>query len=208
MAIGRRIPTALGSRAAPAPRSAGRTSAGELDALTLARARKGDAHAFRDLVLAYEGRVFGLVGRILGSSRRAHVEDVAQETFVKVHRGLSSFDPRGSARLSTWILTIATRTAVDLVRREKVTVALPEGLPSEQDIEATAAARVEAHQVERALAKLSPEHRAILALRAFHDLDYSEIAEALDLSVGTVKSRLARARTALRAAVEGDTHAS
>lgn len=193
-----------GARPSQASSSAAK-SAPELDPVTLARARRGSASAFRALVALYEGRVFALVARVLGARRRAHIEDTAQETFVKIHRGLRAFDPRGPARLSTWILTIATRTAVDVVRREKLeVVALPEGLPSDTDIEARTALRERAFRVEAALAELTPEHRAILALRAFHDLDYPEIADALGLNVGTVKSRLARARVALRAAMDGE----
>lgn len=168
----------------------------ELDELSLARAQRGDPQAFRRLVEVYQDRVFAAVGRI---AARHAVEDIAQETFLKVHGALPSFDRAGTARLSTWIITIAARTALDQLRREKRWLRVPSG-------SATTSSRGEARalmrQVDAAMAHLSPEHRAVLVLRAYHDLDYDEIALALGLTEGTVKSRLARARAALRRALE------
>ncbi|MGE3547821.1 MAG: sigma factor, partial [Kofleriaceae bacterium] len=85
----------------------------ELDAVTLRRAVTGDDAACRALVELYQTRVFALVSRMLPGRGRATVEDAAQETFLQVFRQLARFDPKGSARLSTWILTIAARRAID-----------------------------------------------------------------------------------------------
>lgn len=170
-----------------------------LDAVTLARAQRGDRHAFRQLVERYQGPVYGLLSRML-VGRRAEVEELAQETFLRVHQALPNFDPRGPARLSTWILTIATRLAIDLLRRPRLAPPPLEGAPV--DPEAAVAARVLEVRLQRAMAELPDEARAVLVLRAYHDLDYPEIAQALGLELGTVKSRLARARAALSAVME------
>src|SRR5215831_16089459 len=86
----------------------------ELDDLTLARAQRGDEPACRTLVERYQRPVFALLGRMCGHAR---VEDLAQETFLRVFRALPRFDRSGPARLSTWILTVATRLALDELRR-------------------------------------------------------------------------------------------
>ena len=169
----------------------------ELDDLTLQRARRGDARAFRALVEMYQRRVFALVGRMLGRGRASLVEDLAQETFLRVFRALPAFAPEGPARLSTWILTIAARLALDeLARRRPVVLAQEPSAPP--DAEARALGRA----IERAVAALPPDFRAVFLLREYHDLDYDEIARALEIDLGTVKSRLSRARSQLRAALQ------
>jgi RNA polymerase sigma-70 factor, ECF subfamily len=132
------------------------------------------------------------------------VDDVAQEAFIRVIRGIHRFDPAGPARLSTWVVTVATRTCLNALRGRGPEVSLdreaagpdPGATPEQMVLE-----RERGHRIEAAMAKLPPEMRAVLVLRAYHDLDYPEIAAALDLEVGTVKSRLSRARTALREAL-------
>ena len=178
----------------------------ELDDITLARARRGEPDAQARLVRAYQHPVYALLSRMRpGPPDR--VDDLAQDTFVKVLRSLATFSPNGPARLSTWILTIATRTAIDAHRRSaKQVVALPDDLPepaADEGPEGWTEAKWLKARVERAMAALDEEQRAVLILRAYHDLDYPEIAEALSLEVGTVKSRLSRARAALRAAMKG-----
>src|SRR5688500_12463144 len=79
----------------------------ELDDATLRRAMRGDDDAARRMVVLYQDRVFALVSRMLSGRGRATIEDIAQDTFLVVFRQLATFDPRGSAKLSTWILTIA-----------------------------------------------------------------------------------------------------
>jgi RNA polymerase sigma-70 factor (ECF subfamily) len=172
----------------------------ELDELTLSRAQRGDAAACTALVRRYEERVGALVARMLTpSGRGSAIADVAQETFLRVFRALPNWDPRGSARLSTWILTVATRAAIDELRKRAPTGALVDVVDSAQPppIELRSLGRV----IERSLAELVPEFRAVFVLREFHELSYQEIAVALDIDVGTVKSRLSRARAALRIAL-------
>lgn len=179
--------------------------ADELDQLTLARARRGEPSALSQLVKMYERPVFALCGRLLCRRSPSAVEDVAQEAFIRVFRGLGRFDPQGPARLSTWILTVATRTCLNAMRGQRREQPLEDhALRAEAtgaDPERSAVLEEDRRRVEDAMAALPEEMRAVLVLRAYHDLDYPEIAEALDLEVGTVKSRLSRARAALREAL-------
>jgi RNA polymerase sigma-70 factor (ECF subfamily) len=171
------------------------TRSEELDELTLKRAQRGEDRACRELVVLYQRRVFALLGRMIG--RSPLVEDLAQETFLRVFRALPAWTPNGPARLSTWILTIATRLALDELARKK-----PQLASIEASIPPDAEARAMGRAIERAVGQLQAEFRAVFLLREYHDLDYDEIARALDLDLGTVKSRLSRARAALRKALE------
>lgn len=176
--------------------------ANELDELTLARARRGEPSALSALVRQYEKPVFSLVARLMCGRAPAAVDDVAQEAFIRVIRGIHRFDPAGPARLSTWILTVATRTCLNALRGRVRDTPLDDHAATQDpgaSPEQVAIERERGHRIEQAMAALPPEMRAVLVLRAYHDLDYPEIAAALDLEVGTVKSRLSRARTALRA---------
>ncbi len=182
----------------PAPRR------GELDDVTLARAQRGDAAAWRAVVEHHQGAVFALLGRLLGGGRRATVEDLAQDTFLAVFRQLPAFQRVGPARLSTWILTIASRRAIDELRRRPASAIAADDLVVRADRDRADDAldrRRLAAAIDRALAELTPEYRAAFVLRELHGLDYADVARALEIDLGTVKSRLARARAALRAAL-------
>ncbi len=158
------------------------------------------------MIECYQHRVFALVSRMLAGRDRTTVEDVAQDTFLAVFKQLPSYQPRGPARLSTWILTIAARRAIDEFRRHRPSpIAEPE-LPGGTRADDQARRREIQRAIEAALAELSPELRAAFLLREYHGLEYAEIAKALEIDLGTVKSRLSRARAALRerlAALEG-----
>lgn len=173
-------------------------SAAELDEPSLRRAVRGDAEAARALVELYQGRVFALVSRMLAGRGRATIEDAAQDTFLHVFRRLGGFDPRGAAKLSTWILTIAARRAIDELRRQRPALLPDLDRASDGRADERAVRRELAHAIEAALHELSPELRAAFLLREYHGLEYAEIAGALDIDLGTVKSRLSRARAALR----------
>jgi len=178
-------------------------AADEIDEVTLRRAASGDRGASRALVECYQHRVFALGSRMLAGRGRSTVEDIAQDTFLAVFRRLATFDPDGAAKLSTWILTICARRAIDELRRQRPAPLgeldqLGPGGPRAD--EATARREVMA-AIEAALADLSPELRAAFLLREYHDLEYTEIAAELDIDLGTVKSRLSRARAALRASL-------
>jgi RNA polymerase sigma-70 factor, ECF subfamily len=168
----------------------------ELDDVTVARAQRGDDAACRALVERYQARVFALLGRMVG--RTGPVEDLAQEAFLRVFGALPRFAVDGPARLSTWILTIATRLAVDELRRRRPSE--PEPVPESIDpIERHALGQV----LEAAIAALPVEQRVPFLLRELHGLEYREIAETLELDLNTVKSRLFRAREALQRTLRG-----
>lgn len=171
----------------------------ELDELTLARAIRGDRDASRSLVELYQVRVFALVSRMVPGRGRATVEDLAQDTFLHVFRQLPTFQPAGPARLSTWILTIAARRAIDELRRQRPELRADVERSSEARTDDRTTRRELGAAIEAALRELSPELRAAFLLREYHELDYVEIARALAIDLGTVKSRLSRARAALRA---------
>lgn len=173
-----------------------------LDELTLRRAQRGDERAWRALIARYGQPVHALIWRLLAGRARHRVEDLVQETFVRVLRALPGFDPAGSASLSTWMLTIAARLALNELRRpEAAALELAEepAGPGTERADAGAERRRLAEAIGAGVAALPDAQRAVLVMREYHDLDYAEIAAALELDLGTVKSRLARARAALRA---------
>lgn len=170
----------------------------ELDDATLRRAMRGDAGACREVVEAYQDRVFALVSRMLAGRGRATVEDIAQETFLAVFRQLPRFEPDGAAKLSTWILTIAARRAIDELRRQRPALLVDRERAGDAHADDRAVRRELAAAIETALRELSPELRAAFLLREYHGLEYAEIARALAIDLGTVKSRLSRARARLR----------
>lgn len=184
------------------PNDNDQTDRGELDELGRLRAARGDARAWRRLVSLYQRRVFALADRLLSPRGLDHlVEDVAQETFLDVHRQLARFRPEGGARLSTWILTIASRRCVDAMRRHQRRVRRDEQAPAPA-LSLAPDATTMGRRLAALVGQLPPEQHAVFVLRVFHEFAYGEIAEALDLPEGTVKSRLARARADLEAALK------
>jgi len=169
------------------------------------RARRGDAGAFNQLVEVYQRPVFNLCYRMLGNAVEA--EDAAQETFVRAYTRLASYDIQ--RKFSSWLLAIASHYCIDQLRRRHLHVLswdamLPEdGLPDEQPgPEQIALRRDTQRQVQRLLKGLPPDYRAAIVLRYWYDLSYEEIAQSLDTTVPTIKSRLFRARQVLARAVQ------
>lgn len=164
----------------------------------ICRAARGDAEAFRQLVEAYQTPAYRLAARMCGPDS---AEDVTQEAFLAAWRALPEF--RGDCRFSTWLYRLVSNAAIDCLRREKKHrdtgdvdgLELPDGGPSPQEQAERSDTR---DAVRRALDRLSPEHRQVLLLRFMQELDYGEIARALDVSEGTVKSRINRAKSKLR----------
>lgn len=173
----------------------------ELETSVLVRCRAREPAALRAFVERYERAVFALLSRMLGVA--GDVEDLAQETFLRAFRALPSFDPDGPARPSTWLLTIATRLALDRFRqrsREGTVVIELETAPAaspEQDLEQFELRRA----IARALDTLPFDQRAAFVLSEFHALTIAEIAQALDTRQSTVKTRLFRAREKLSRAL-------
>jgi len=162
----------------------------------LDRLRAGDARAFEELVASHQHRVFGVALRMLGN--RAEAEELAQEVFLRVHRAIGEF--RGEAKLSTWLYAIASRLCLNrLASSERRMARHGEGT-------LTRLASVERSELEtalhRAIGELSEERRIVVVLRDLEGLSYEEIATALELELGTVRSRLHRARMDLREKLE------
>jgi RNA polymerase sigma-70 factor (ECF subfamily) len=176
-----------------------------LDELTLRRAQRGDERAWRDLIERYQRPVHALIWRLLGGRAKHRAEDLTQETFVRVLRALPGFDPAGTASLSTWMLTIATRLTLNELRRAEHAT-LPADLLADDRSDAASERQRLGAAIARGVAALPEAQRAVFVLREYHDLEYQDIATVLELDLGTVKSRLARARSALRAHL-GDPHA-
>ncbi len=168
-------------------------------------ARRGDQDAFEGLVRLYEKRVFALTVRMCGNPEDA--AEAAQEAFLSAWQGLPFF--RGDASFSTWLYRLASNACVDFLRREgrrraaagpslddeELNLDVPDAAPGPQAHAERGELRA---QIEEGLQALSPEHRQVLLLREVHQLRYDEIAESLELDVGTVKSRISRGRKQLR----------
>ena len=166
------------------------------------QAAAGDNDAFERLVTQYEKMVYSIAFRMAGNEEDAL--DLSQETFIKVWKSLPFF--KFEASLSTWVYRIAVNVCLDFLRQQKrrrfTTISEDEirlELPDRsQDLESTVLDRVEQKELIAALATLEPEFRAPLAMSAITGMSYREIAEALDIQPGTVKSRVSRARERLR----------
>jgi RNA polymerase sigma-70 factor (ECF subfamily) len=177
-------------------------AADPVEADLLARARGGSLLAFEEIVKRYERRVYGIALRIV--RRHEVADDVAQEAFMRAHQALSTFDL--GRPFGPWICRIAANLAINHVRSPEAREApLPEGhaeTPAPGRGALDLVLEREAREVlERALGDLPAEQRAVFALRTFEELSYREIADALGISIGTVMSRLSRARERLRAAL-------
>jgi RNA polymerase sigma-70 factor (ECF subfamily) len=175
--------------------------AAEVDRRTLLACKAHDAAAFRAFVLAHERAVFALLSRVLG--RGPHVQDLAQETFLRAYRAFPRFDVDGDAKPSTWLLTIAVRLALNAKR--KLSRAAPLSLVAAAEVahdatpETEGARRELGRAIAAAAAELSDDQRAAFVLAQFHGLSIAEIAEALETNENTVKTRLFRARAHMRA---------
>lgn len=188
----------------------------EFDARFVERLQRRDEHAFSSLVVTYERRIFQLVWRMLGSKEEA--EDLTQEVFVQVFRSIHTF--RGESKLGTWLYRIAVnlaknrtmylarrhqRSQVDLVDAEATDaheraqgVTTGETRRPDLDLVGSRAERA----VLECLLELDGEHRELLVLRDVECLSYEEVGVITGLLPGTVKSRLHRARSLLKEAVE------
>ena len=177
----------------------------------IAAARDGDKAAFGRLVEAYQGPIYNLAYRMLGNGPEA--EDAAQEAFIRAYKHLKSYDPK--RQFSTWLFSITSHYCIDRLRRRRI-----DWLPLQEEIaepvrlasaspnpEAVVTERDREAWIQELLGTLSPTDRAAITLHYWYDCPYTEIADALDLTVSAVKSRLFRARRALAAQMEGEAYA-
>ena len=166
----------------------------------------GDTNAYELLVREYEKNVYNLALRMTGNSEDAY--DMSQEAFIKAYNSLSSF--RGDSKFSVWLYRIVSNVCLDFLRsrNRRATVSLSVENDEGEEIELDIADEASSPQalldrsltrdaVRRGLQALPPDHREILLLREIQGLSYEEIADTLDLEVGTVKSRIFRARKKL-----------
>lgn len=185
---------------APGPRTR-HPRTGESEQALVERCRQGDEQAFRELVDQYKGLVFALVTRSIRD--RARAEEIAQDVFLRIHRGLPYF--RGEARLSTWIYRIAVNLLA--AERRPVEVESIEGRedgPSHEPAAPDPAFDELAlrNRMEKAIARLPVNYQVLINGHYLKGLRYEDLAEALDLPMGTVKTHLHRAKRQLRHLLE------
>jgi RNA polymerase sigma-70 factor (ECF subfamily) len=190
------------------------TLSAEEEAKLVERLKKRDEAAFNQFVLLYQQRVYSLLARMLGN--REEARDVAQDVFLSVFKNIDSF--RGDAKLSTWLYRVAVNHCKNRIkmldrrsaRKHDVIDEVREGAVSDGGVLGGRPARpdeaAQGNELERAvrkaLASLDEEHRSLIVLRDLEGLAYEEIVTITGLPDGTVKSRLHRARAALKEAVE------
>lgn len=192
--------------------SPSRTAEIAMDKVLVERFRGGDESAYEEIVLRYRDRIFNRVLQLL--KNREDAEEVTQDAFVRAHRGLDKF--RGDSSFSTWLFQIATNLAHNKYwywwrRKRGSSISLEQNLTEDGDAslldilpaegEDPAESSVTQELVDRVaecMPELNEKHREILILRNVRNLSYEEIADQLGISVGTVKSRIARARESLR----------
>ena len=200
--------------ATPVPAAAPTSS--DTDLMLVERTVAGDQKAFELLVIKYQRRIERLIGRMVRDVDL--VEDIAQETFIRAYRALAQF--RGDAQFYTWLYRIAVNTAkkalMDLKRdplvsesalrgggdEEDETSALENELTSSETPETILAAKEIAAAVNSAMEALPDELRQAVTLREIEGLSYEEIAEVMNCPIGTVRSRIFRAREAISAKVK------
>lgn len=187
----------------------GDTPARDTDEQLVAKVQAGDRHSFDLLVIKYQYKVMGLVRRFVKDQSEA--EDVAQEAFIKAYRAIGNF--RGDSAFYTWLYRIAVNTAKNALDARKrrpgsdVDIddmgdfAFSDSLRVDENPESLLASEDMHRVVEEALAVLPEELRKALMLREFDGLSYEDIAQIMDCPIGTVRSRIFRAREAIDIAI-------
>ncbi len=189
-----------------------------LDRLLVDRFKNGDKSAFDEMVTRYWVRIYSMVNQLLRNPQDA--EEVTQDAFIRAHRGLENF--RGESAFSTWLYQIATNLARNRYwywwrrkRDQSVSFDSPIGPDNDMTLAEIIPAQVETpdditvtqefvSRIGTGMDRLSAKHREILILRNVKNHSYEEIADILKISVGTVKSRIARARESLRSKLGED----
>lgn len=181
------------------------------DELLIRRAQRGDADAFEQLLLEHQKNVYNLCYRMAGNPDDAM--DLSQETFLRAWRCLDQY--QFAPAFSTWLYRLCSNICIDFLRRrrrqqtvpltfedadgEEQTYAVPDAQPlPEEQVEL----KLTRETLAAAMAQLLPEHRAVLQLRVVNEMSYEQIADVLDIQIGTVKSRLSRARNQLKKILE------
>ena len=167
------------------------------------RCRRGDEGAFQELVEEHRSLVFALIARVIPD--RSRTEDAAQDVFLRMYRGLPYF--RGESRLSTWIYRIVANVCAQEAARRPAPASLDDDrarppAPAAPDRQLSDLELRE--RLEKAIARLPPNQRLLVAAHYLEGIQYEDLAEALDIPMGTVKTHLYRAKQQLRRMLETD----
>lgn len=164
----------------------------------ISRCQKNDLEAFERLILIYEKKIYNLCFYMLKNTEDA--KDASQEVSLKIYRAIDKF--KGESKFSTWIYRITYNTCMDYIKRRKDELSFDDIINSEGHLNSKVENIIEnrelQHDIKRCILKLSNDFRTIIILRDISGLSYQEIADILNIEVGTVKSRLNRARESLR----------
>jgi RNA polymerase sigma-70 factor (ECF subfamily) len=176
------------------------------DQLLIKRAQDGDIDAFEDLIRAYEKKIYSIAYNMMNS--REDAQDVTQETVLKIFRSLSMFN--GKSTFSAWIYKVTTNTCLDELRKRKHTLLSIEkmsedGVQFRDDAytsEELLTQKLLGQRISAEIDTLSPDYKLMIVLRDVQGMSYQQIAEITGISIGTVKSRINRARRQLREKLE------
>jgi RNA polymerase sigma-70 factor (ECF subfamily) len=185
----------------------------DLDPQVVARAQRGDEDAAREIIERLHRPVIATIYRFLGSRFRADVEDIAQDVFLKIFRAIERFDPDRGVKFTTWAYTFVRNHCFDVLKKRRIpTVSIsardddelsldPVDAGQPRPVEAVETAEL-GRVIEEALSTLGPDQRLAFVLREYEGLDYAAIAQVTGVSEGTVKSRIHRAKEALRSRLQ------
>ncbi len=181
------------------------------DPVILDRFKNGDKSAFEEIVLTYQNNIYSLCSYMLGDTDTAN--DAAQETFLKAYQSLKNFRPNAS--IYTWLYRIAVNTCIDYKRKSTFETHFPHTtndtshIEEQPSVDLSPEKSYESKQIadalNNALNKLSLKLKTIIVMKEVEGLSYEEIADILDISIGTVKSRISRAREELKKLIKGFT---
>jgi RNA polymerase sigma-70 factor (ECF subfamily) len=184
----------------------------ELDNDVVMRARTGDEDACRTIIEVLHRPLLATVHRFLGSRYRPDVEDITQDIFLKIFRSLDRFDAQRGVKFTTWVYTFVRNHCFDVLKKRRLRTASLASGDGEADVDVLDRTAVRplrtvedaelGRKIEEALATLGEDQRMVFVLREYEGLDYGAIAIVMGTSEGTVKSRLHRAKEALRHRLE------
>lgn len=157
-----------------------------------------DSNAFESLILKYEGKIYNMCYYLLKNKEDA--SDASQEVCIKIYKSINKF--KGDSKFSTWIYRITYNTCLDHIKKRKDELSYEEVLSTDGSIESRTEGIIEARELKfelkRCILKLNNDFKTVIILRDIEGLSYQEIAEVLNIEVGTVKSRINRAREAFK----------
>ena len=165
----------------------------------IAEVQSGKAESFRLLIERYQKPVFQMIFNLVGDGHAS--EDISQEVFISAYQKIATFDPVRS-RFSTWLFTIARNKSINHLRKKRPAISVSERIVSDADPYEEVSKEEFIQQLDDVLKRLPPRQRRAFTLAQFEALPYEEIAQIECVSIGTVKSRIHRAKQKLRKALE------